>query len=769
MMQRPRTNGQHRKRRRSAGRRASLILLILAAFTAVGTSALAYWTAPGSGTGQATSGTLNAPTNLVASAANGSSTVNLTWNASTLSTGTAAQGYYLTRTRTSDGSTAAACGSSATNLTAATTCADSAVPDGTFHYTVTAVYNSWTAVSQSSTSITIDTTPPAAPTAPVLTAASDSGSSQTDRITNVTTPTFTGTAEDGATVTLYDGATPVGTGVATGGAYSVTSSILTTGTKTMTVTAADIAGNVGLASPSTSITIDITAPAKPGTPTLNPANDTGRSATDGITNVATHTVTGSATAGTTVTLYDGAAVVGSTAAVTASYSFTSVTLAEGPHALTATAVDVAGNVSPVSTTKTVTIDTIAPAAPSNPDLKAVSDTGVSSTDNITKTINPIILGTNELKAIVILYDGTTQIGIDTNTVTSYSVTSSPLTDGSHTLTATATDIAGNLGPASGGTTITIDTVAPVVAAPSTPALTLASDTGISSTDGITKDARPTFTGTAADGIIVALYDGTNATGTEVTATGGVYTATTAMLADGSHSITAAAADVAGNVGPSSTGTSVTIDKINPTVTINQATGQADPTTASPIDFTVVFSESVYGLTSSDVTLTGTATPTTKTLTGADPTFNVAVSGMTKTGTVIANVAASKVTDAAGNNNVASTNTDSTVTYTDNTAPTVGISSFASGALQSATASGTAGFGPGDSTTVTVVFCTSNVFPCLGGEIMATLTPSVNATTGAWSATSGTLGTNATLYAKATQTDLQGNIGQSLIAGPITIP
>ena len=34
------------------------------------------------------------------------------------------------------------------------------------------------------------------------------------------------------------------------------------------------------------------------------------------------------------------------------------------------------------------------------------------------------------------------------------------------------------------------------------------------------------------------------------------------------------------------------DATAPTVTINQAAGQADPTNASPINFTVVFSESV---------------------------------------------------------------------------------------------------------------------------------------------------------------------------------
>ena len=149
--------GQHRKRQRGSVRRASLILLVLAAFTAIGNSAWGYWTAPGIGTAQATSGTLNAPTNLVASATIGSRTVTLTWTGSSLSTGAAAQGYYLTRINNSDSSTTAACGSSPTNLKPAPTCADSAVPDGTFHYTVTAVFNSWTATSLWSNNVTVRT------------------------------------------------------------------------------------------------------------------------------------------------------------------------------------------------------------------------------------------------------------------------------------------------------------------------------------------------------------------------------------------------------------------------------------------------------------------------------------------------------------------------------------------------------------------------------------------------------------------------------------
>ena len=98
------------------------------------------------------------------------------------------------------------------------------------------------------------------------------------------------------------------------------------------------------------------------------------------------------------------------------------------------------------------------------------------------------------------------------------------------------------------------------------------------------------------------------------------------------------------------------------VTINQAAGQADPTNTSPINFTVVFSQSVSDFTTGDVTLTGTAGATTGTVTGSGTTYNVAVSGMTSDGTVIASLAAGVAHDAAGNANTASTSTDNTVTY-----------------------------------------------------------------------------------------------------------
>jgi PKD repeat protein len=105
---------------------------------------------------------------------------------------------------------------------------------------------------------------------------------------------------------------------------------------------------------------------------------------------------------------------------------------------------------------------------------------------------------------------------------------------------------------------------------------------------------------------------------------------------------------------------------NPTVTINQAGAQVDPTNSSPINFTVVFSESVtgFGNVPTDVTLSGTAGATSATVSGPGPTYNVAVSGMTTGGTVIATIPAGAATGSSSLlPNLASTSSDNQVTYT----------------------------------------------------------------------------------------------------------
>jgi hypothetical protein len=111
----------------------------------------------------------------------------------------------------------------------------------------------------------------------------------------------------------------------------------------------------------------------------------------------------------------------------------------------------------------------------------------------------------------------------------------------------------------------------------------------------------------------------------------------------------------------------------PSVMVNQAAGQSDPTGLSPINFTVVFSAPVTGFFSGDprlgfifgdVTVGGTAGGTkVATVTGSGPTYNVAVTGMTTAGTVVVTVPEGAAIDASARPNLASTTTDNTVTWT----------------------------------------------------------------------------------------------------------
>src|SRR3989449_156386 len=151
---------------------------------------------------------------------------------------------------------------------------------------------------------------------------------------------------------------------------------------------------------------------------------------------------------------------------------------------------------------------------------------------------------------------------------------------------------------------------------------------------------------------------------------------TRTVGNGSRTLTAVGRDVL-RVGSSSGPATVSdaTDTTPPSVTINQAATQADPTSGAPINFTVVFSEPVSGFTGSDVTITGTAGGAkTVTVSGSGTSYTAAVSGMTTSGTVVATIAASAATDAAGNGNTASTSTDNTVTFNapDTTPPSVTI-------------------------------------------------------------------------------------------------
>jgi hypothetical protein len=126
-----------------------------------------------------------------------------------------------------------------------------------------------------------------------------------------------------------------------------------------------------------------------------------------------------------------------------------------------------------------------------------------------------------------------------------------LPDGAHTVRATATDTAGNVSAATTPWIFTVDTAAPAI--PTGIALTAATDTGASASDGVTANNQPTLTGAATAGSLVTVYIDGTAVGTTTADGSGVWQYNVAApLADGAHTVSATATDTAGNVSAAAT-------------------------------------------------------------------------------------------------------------------------------------------------------------------------------------------------------------------------
>lgn len=429
-------------------------------------------------------------------------------------------------------------------------------------------------VSAPSTAYTVivDTT---APGAPVLQSVTDdtspvSGILANGQSTNDTQPTFQGTAEPGATVTLYDGALAVGSVVAgTDGSWSLTPTTpLDSGLHNLTVTATDAAGNEGPAA-SFSLTVDTQTPAQPviTSVTDDVAANTGTLNNGQSTNDTRPTLSGTAEANSTVSVYDGTTLLGTVQADgLGAWTFTPTTaLGNGSHTFNVTASDAAGNVS-AGATFSVVVDTIAPVAPV---IVSVTDNVTPGTGNLTNgqstnDTRPVITGSGEPGGTINVYDGNVLLG--TTTVTeggSWTYQPAGLSQGAHTLRVTATDSAGNTGPASTDFTLTVDTVSPGAPVISSVTDDVGPVTGSLSSGQTTNDARPTFTGTGEPGAIISVADNGLFIGSTTVAANGTWTFTpTSDLSQGNHPLTFTVTDAAGNVGPAAS-FAVTVDTIAP--------------------------------------------------------------------------------------------------------------------------------------------------------------------------------------------------------------
>ncbi|PUL45886.1 Ig-like domain repeat protein, partial [Salmonella enterica subsp. enterica serovar Dublin] len=451
--------------------------------------------------------------------------------------------------------------------------------EGSHNLTVSATEPAGNSSSVSSGFVlTIDATPPAAPviasvadnTAPVTGIVPNGGS------TNETRPTLSGTGEAGTTISIYNGSALVGTAqVQANGSWSFTpSTSLGAGVWNLTATATDAAGNTSAASEIRSFTIDTTAPAAPVIDTVYDGTGpiTGNLSSGQITDEARPVISGTREANTTIRLYDNGTLLAEIPADnSSSWRYTpDASLATGNHVITVIAVDAAGNASPVSDSVNFVVDTTPPLTPV---ITSVSDDqapglGTIANGQNTNDPTPTFSGTAEAGATITLYENGTVIGTTTAQPDgAWSVSTSTLASGTHVITAVATDAAGNSSPNSTAFTLTVDTTAP-----QTPILTSVVDdvaggvTGNLANGQITNDNRPTLNGTAEAGSVVSIYDGDTLLGVTPANASGAWSFTpTTGLNDGTRTLTVTATDPAGNVSPATSGFTIVVDTLAPTV------------------------------------------------------------------------------------------------------------------------------------------------------------------------------------------------------------
>ncbi|WP_394140951.1 VCBS domain-containing protein [Vibrio chagasii] len=279
-----------------------------------------------------------------------------------------------------------------------------------------------------------------------LAASSDTGTSDTDNLTKDSTPTVTGHTDiPYSQVTIYDGSTPIGHAVSDGsGQYSVAVSSLSNGDHNLSAKA--LAPSSVLPATSSILPLHVDTVVAPLQVSLT--HDTGSNSSDLITSDGSLTITGQETGATVEYSTDNGNTWTS-----------SFTPQQGSNTVSVRQTDIAGNVStPTSLTFTYDDQTAAPSI----DLKASTDSGVSTTDDLTNIHTPIITGTAEANSAISITDETGKV-IATGTANSsgvYQLTTSDIAEGKHTLTVSSTDVAGNQSSAS--LPVEVDYTAPTI-------------------------------------------------------------------------------------------------------------------------------------------------------------------------------------------------------------------------------------------------------------------------------------------------------------------
>ena len=293
----------------------------------------------------------------------------------------------------------------------------------------------------------------------------------------------------------------------------------------------------------------------------------------------------------------------------------------------------------------ITSDRTAPAAPVITGLDPNSDSGTPG-DGITNNPKPTIIGTAEANSTISVFadvgSGPVLLGTTTTDATgNWSFTPATiLTDGTYSITATATDAAGNVSPSSAAFSLTIDTAAPTATlsttAPDPNGLVVIPFTVTFSKDvtGFSLSGITVGNGTASNLVMVDAH---------------TYTFDVTPTANGLVTVTInanAAQDIAGN-GNTTTSFSITSDRLLTTIT----TTATDPTNLAAIPFTVTFNRDVTGFDQSDVVVTNGTVSNFTTVDGHTFTFDVSP---TADGLVTVNIPTGAAIDANNNSNAPAT-------------------------------------------------------------------------------------------------------------------